>query len=168
MILIDYWLAWKVGRNWCKFHGNSEDREALLACQNVSRGGRITRWQMVSVQSFVISIWFTAALTVYSVSMVMYFVAAFLRDPGGLVALADAIAVVALCLSGLAFFALMQILLVVWRMTGARKYLPPRAPISSAEDLASGRAVPWVGDFWVLLMIAAIGVGATYYFVNFA
>lgn len=162
-VMVEYWLACKLGRRWLSLHkglrsalGELPGECALVAC-----GQRLPAGRLYLAQGFAARVWWRAGMAVFLLVFPVLGAMAAL-SPGRIGMDVGVSLIFGLgCMAGVA---MLQMGLLSFRSGQIRLYLLKAGPEGANEPLPAGSlGLPTRWDFWVMLVIGVVGLGILLY-----
>ena len=162
-VMLDYWLASKLGRVWLSLHKGLRPALGTLPgeCALVARGQELTAGRLYRAQRFGVLVWWRAGMVAVLLLLPATGLGAALR-PGRIGT--DVIVDFMILAGGAAGVSIAQMGLLFVRSGLIRWYLVKTGPKAAEEPLPKGSpGQPTRWDFWVMLIIAVAIFGILVY-----
>lgn len=162
-VMLEYWLAGKLGQLWLSLHKCLQPTLGELPgeCALLARGQQLTAGRLYRAQAFAARVWWRAGTAAVLLLFPVIGLSAALHP--GRVGTDAGVTIIAIlgCLAGVA---MLQMGLLSFRSGVIRWYMLKAGPQAGDEPLPAGSfGLPTRWDFWVMLGIAAAAFGILLY-----
>jgi hypothetical protein len=155
-LLVDFWLAAKVGEKWLRLHAGLRPALGQLPgeCALLAHGEQFAAGRLLRAQRFASRAWWRAGMALAGLTLVVIGITAAL-DPGTVGT--DIAVVVIFALGCGAGLAILQMALLSFRAAQVRLYLSRAGSAADDEPLSAGSlGLPSRWDFWCMTAVAVV------------